>query len=140
MDPRIQVLLCPDAREPIPNPDYLHDLVKERRCLAMYEDIANNAQDRRIQRIYQEEAMAVRMRLQDAETAFRYLENQQTIDAVREIAQYLMPQTGLMRRQMLALCSPVDLISQYAMDAISLEQFIRQADNKLRLVEMENQP
>jgi hypothetical protein len=140
VDPRIQVLLRPDAREPIPNPDYLHDLVEERRRLTMYEDIANKAQDRRMQRIYQEEAMAVRIRLQDAETTLRYLENRQTVAAVREIAQYLMPQTGLMRGQMLALCSPVDLISQYARDAISLEQFIRQADNKLRLVEIENQP
>ncbi len=136
--PHTLAILKPDTHGPIPNPDYLHDLAEEQQRLFLYEETARTARDKRTRESYEAEAQASRLRLQNAETTIRYLEDAQTVAAVREIAQYLLPQTGLMHSQRLALYSP-DLVGQYAKGALSLEQFIQQADGKLRLIEMEYQ-
>lgn len=139
VDPRILVLLKPGAIGPILNPNFQHDLVEEHRTLALFENYMKNAKDRRTKESYELEIKAIRMRIQEAETTIRYLESEQTVAAAREIAQYITPQTGLMNRQKTALWNPVDLIAQYASGVITLEQFIEQADGKLRLIELENQ-
>jgi len=69
----------------------------------------------------------------------QYLATAEDLVQMHEVVSKLYVMTGLMNAQRQALWSEPDLSEQYVSGAITLEQFIRQADDKLRLVRMEYQ-
>lgn len=113
-----------------------HDQAEEEQRLKLYEQTAAHASNESTRAIYRKEAEAVRQRLQNRERDLKYLETADSVARARAIADHLLPQTGLMHSQQLALG---DVVKQYAQGAIDLEQFIRQANNKLHLVTQERQ-
>lgn len=137
IDPRTRALLTPGITGPLPNPDYAHDQAEDAQRLRMYEQIANNAASASTRGVYAREAEAVRLRLANRDTELKYLESADTVARARAIADHMQPQTALMNAQWLdALAEPVQ---QFAQGAIDLEQFIRGADSRLRLVTRERQ-
>lgn len=136
IDPRTHALLMPGTTGPLPNPHYAHDQAEEEQRLKLYEQTAAHASNESTRAIYRKEAEAVRQRLQNRERDLKYLETADSVEKARAIADHLLPQTGLMHSQQLALGG---VVKQYAQGAIDLEQFIRQANNKLHLVTQERQ-
>jgi len=136
IDPRTHALLMPGTTGPLPNPHDAHDQAEEEQRLKLYEQTAAHASNESTRAIYRKEAEAVRQRLQNRERDLKYLETADSVEKARAIADHLLPQTGLMHSQQLALG---DVVKQYAQGAIDLEQFIRQANNKLHLVTQERQ-
>lgn len=136
VSPRTLVLMRPGSEGPVLNPDYAHDVAATRQRIQMFEAIAQAAGSERMRRRYQQEAEDQRRLLERAEQEIRYLETADSVARVRAIADHMQLQTALMHSQQLALAA-TDLVGQYAKGLISLDQFIQQADGKLRLVELE---
>ncbi len=137
ISPRTLLLLTPGYSGPIPNPDYAHDRAQEEQSLRQFEQIAESARDKGTRDIYRQEADAVRQRLNEHENLIQYLEGADTVALARAIADHMQPQTGLMYSQWQKAMA--ELVHQYAQGAIDIEQFIRQADNRLHLVTQEHQ-
>lgn len=136
--PEALALMQPAFEGPILNPDYAHDVAATRQRIMMFEDIAQSATDRRTRESYEQEAARERQLLDTASQSLQYLETAETVAKAHAIARHMQPWTGLRTAQLLALAEN-NLVGQYAKGVLSLDQFIQQADNKLRLVTLEYQ-
>lgn len=69
----------------------------------------------------------------------KFLAQQRDIDMLRSVMSKLFITSGLGNAQRAAVSEEYNLLTQFAQGAITLDQFVRQLDDKVRLVRMEYQ-
>lgn len=138
MNPVIKAALSPAAKEPIPNPRYETEKASQERNL------------KRMEAQYEKAEGAQKSDLEEGLKYFRqyvqeYLEKGKYLATERDLANFhavygsTFVFTGLGNAQRQALWSNYELQQQFFDGAISLDQFIKQLDDTLRLVRMEYQ-
>ncbi|NLX83436.1 MAG: extracellular solute-binding protein [Clostridiales bacterium] len=69
----------------------------------------------------------------------KFMAPQRDIDMLRDLMRKMFISNGLANAQFMAVNEEYELLDQYAQGAITMDQFVKQLDDKLRLVRMEYQ-
>lgn len=128
----------PGYTEAIPNKDYDKTLAELAKQIAHMEQLIGKAEGAAKSNL-EENLRYSREYFEQFKQTGQYLATAEDLVQMHEVVSKLYVMTGLMNAQRQALWSEPDLSEQYVSGAITLEQFIRQADDKLRLVRMEYQ-
>lgn len=137
MDESIKIKLCPDHNDPVENPYYERNLEDMQEALDSMNKQLEEATEENVketlreQITYQEEYMA-RYRENS-----RYNVTEESIAAYRALDKYFFVPT--VQSNFYQYTEVRTLRDQYQEGLINLDQFIQQADAKLRLMQLENQ-
>ncbi|NLD34871.1 MAG: hypothetical protein GX653_08185 [Clostridiales bacterium] len=138
MDPIPRAMLMPDENDPISNPRYEQDIATEEFVIRDIEQMIAAAQKEygRTPPEYVQQLEAARKTLAEAETTLKYL---MTADDMQRMRQRLDSVYIASEVQIAQDSNDIfSLYEQMASGALPLEQFIRQADDMLRKIELEN--
>jgi hypothetical protein len=124
--------------EAIPNKDYEKILADLARQITHMEQIIDKAEGAAKSNLEENLKYSKEYYEQFKQTG-QYLATAEDLVQMHEVVSKLYVMNGLMNAQRQALWSEPDLSEQYIDGAITLDQFIKQADDKLRLVRMEYQ-
>lgn len=136
IQPDARAMLSPEANEPVENPLYPQQLQEQQRHIDQVQAALKKAGETE-----RAELKARLDRLQayltQIEQQQRYLISEQNLTDYRALAQgaYLLQQNG----EQQGLHAARKLLPQYAEGQISLEQFITEAEARLKLIRTENQ-
>lgn len=123
---------------PIDNPKYEEALKMQETRLAQLKEKIQNAQGAE-QSNLQEELNYLEKALETYRENGKFLAQQRDIDMLRDVMGKMFISNGLGNAQFQAVNQEYELLNQYTQGAITLDQFIKQLDDKVRLVRMEYQ-
>ncbi len=138
INPEAKASLEAGRTEPLMNPNYEETLRRNKLQIAHMEKllgIAQGAQKSNLEKQFKDSLSYYK----NFEETGMYLINAEGLKAVQEVVDRLYVMTGLMNAQRNAMFDDNNLVSQYTSGAITLDAFIKQMDEKLRLVRMEYQ-
>ena len=139
MPPVTRALLMPDENTPIPNPRYEQDIEAEKFIIRDIEQMIAAAQKEhgRTPPEYVQQLASSKTTLAEAEIHLKYILNADDLASMRQrlAGVYIADEIQMAQDR-----DTVDaLYNQLATGTLPLEQFIRQADDMLRKIELENQ-
>lgn len=138
MDPITRALLLPDENAPIPNPRYEQDIATEQFIIRDMEQMIAAAQKEfgRTPPEYVQQLESSRQTLAEAETRLQYRMTAEDIQRMRQRLARVYIADEIQTAQ--DNSNVYSLFNQMITGALPLEQFIRQADDMLRKIELEN--
>lgn len=137
MDESIKIKLCPDHNDPVENPYYERNLEDMQDALDSMNKQLEEATEEDVKEILREQIASQEEYMARYRENSRYNITEESIAAYRALDKYFfVPTVQSNFYQYEEVCS---LRDQYAEGLISQDQFIQQADAKLRLMQLENQ-
>ena len=138
IDPVDKAAFNLDARDPIPNPNYDREMADLDKTLKVIE--SNYAKAEGAEKSNLEESLKYfKEYYEHMRKEGMFLATAQDLENIRQMISHLYVNSGLGNAQRRIFYDNYELMDQYQDGAISLDQFIRQMDDKLRLVRMEYQ-
>ena len=134
----IRALLSQNQTDPVENPQYESEVDRYRYLIADVQGMIESALSRGAKAVPEYEADLANFQavLDEAETTLRYLLTKEEVAAMRKRAAYVYIPNEMQR---LEDRSGIDeLFGQYIQGALPLEQFIEDADSRLRLIRLES--
>lgn len=138
IDPVDKAAFNLDARDPIPNPNYDREMADLDKTLKVIE--SNYAKAEGAEKSNLEESLKYfKEHYEHMRKEGMFLATAQDLENIHQMISHLYVNSGLGNAQRRIFYDNYELMDQYQDGAISLDQFIRQMDDKLRLVRMEYQ-
>lgn len=136
LDPVDKAAFNLDAKDAIPNPNFERDLEGAEKNLKQYEDMLAKAEGAEKSNL-EEGLKYMREYVENMRKDGMYLATSEDLDNMHHMISHLYVNTGLDNAQWRTYRDSHELREQYNQGVISLDQFIKQLDDKLRLVRME---
>lgn len=125
--------------EPIPNPNFEQELKDEQAHLASYEKLFAQAEEGAAKRQYAKDIENVKKGIERVEQTRKFLLDKKGIEAHRAYMAGTYVDNSLTLTQRSALSKDGYLFHMYTQGTLSIEQFMQQANDKIRLMTLEMQ-
>lgn len=138
MDPVDKAALNPQANEPIENPDFDKQMAEYAKQVKRLEEMLAKAEGAEKSNLEQNLAYMKEWQGQMLESG-KFLATEDDLKTIHGVISHLYILTGLGNAQRQAFFESYEVLEQYFAGTINLDQFVRQMDDKLRLLRMEYQ-
>lgn len=137
MEESTKARLCPDRNDPIENPYYENNLASRQEYLEELNKQLETATEEDVKETLRQRIADYEESIAEYKETGRYSATAESIAAYRALDKYFFVPT--VKSNFYQYDEVRSLVNQYREGLINLDQFIQQADAKLRLMQLENQ-